>query len=138
MTAASALPKRACRMSLLPGMQTATSPKETSVVTVKSCLAAAFALGWSSRPRYWDATIEPPVESAAKTLSSSRLIESTSETPETAASPTLDTMKVSAMPTVAASTCSMISGMISRTKSLLVNISKPHLLIICNHSAPCA
>ena len=44
---------------------------------------------------------------------------STSDTPETAASPAADTMIVSAMPTAIASVCSIIRGMISFFRSPL-------------------
>ncbi len=121
MTACSADPNSRCRIAGPTARQTAPSPAATSVVTTISCLAARLAFSASSRPRYCAATIAPPVERAANTCSSRILIESTSETPETATSPTLATIRVSAMPMVAASTCSIISGTISRTRSFLVN-----------------
>ena len=48
---------------------------------------------------------------------------STSDTPETAASPTEDTMIVSARPTVIESTCSSTSGQISFFSAALGNSS---------------
>ena len=56
----------------------------------------------------------PPVARAEKMLISRILIASTSDTPETAASPQLETMTVSAIPMVMARNCSMISGIIRR------------------------
>ena len=47
---------------------------------------------------------------------------STNETPDTASSPTFAVMIESASPTVTVSICSMINGMISRTRSLFENI----------------
>ena len=61
-------------------------------------------------PKNWLVTTAPPVASAANTLKIRLLIMSTSDTPEMAASPTLETMTVSDMPTSAASACSMTSG----------------------------
>ena len=47
---------------------------------------------------------------------------STNETPDTASSPTFAVMIESASPTVTVSICSMINGMINRTRSLFENI----------------
>ena len=86
-----------------------------------SCFAAALAFLRSSLPRYWEAIIEPPVARAEKILISRMLMESTRETPDTAASPQLETMIVSIMPMVTARNCSTTSGRISRFKSRFVN-----------------
>ena len=55
----------------------------------------------------------PPVPKAAKIFITSVLMLSTSETPLITASPSEDTITVSAMPTDMASACSIISGIIS-------------------------
>ena len=47
---------------------------------------------------------------------------STNETPDTASSPTFAVMIESASPTVTVNICSMINGMINRTRSLFENI----------------
>ena len=49
-------------------------------------------------------------------------MESTREMPDTAASPVLVTMTVSAMPMVTASSCSITRGMIRRRSALRGNI----------------
>ena len=72
-------------------------------------------------PKNWLVTTAPPVASAANTLKIRLLIMSTSDTPEMAASPTLETMTVSDMPTSAASACSMTSGHSRRSSWALVN-----------------
>ena len=59
---------------------------------------------------------------AEKMLIIKMLMASTSETPETAASPQTETMTVSAMPMVMDRNCSTISGIISRCRSFLENI----------------
>jgi len=61
------------------------------------------------------------VETAANTLISRLLIISTRDTPDVAASPALETIIVSTMPTVTARICSTMSGAIRRFKSLFVN-----------------
>ena len=53
---------------------------------------------------------------------------STRDTPEVAASPTLDTIMVSTMPTDTARICSTISGKISFLKSALENMYPPGFL----------
>ena len=56
---------------------------------------------------------------------------STSDTPDTAASPTFATIMVSAMPMVTARICSIISGTIRRRSSSLENnMDFPHPLRI--------
>ena len=75
----------------------------------------------SRRPRYWDTTTAPPVDRAAKIWISSMLSPSTRDTPDTAASPAVVTITVSAMPTVISSSCSMTSGMISRSSACREN-----------------
>ena len=86
-----------------------------------SCPALRRACEPCLAPRNWLVTTAPPVASAAKMLKIRLLIISTSETPEMAASPTLETITVSDMPTRAASACSMTSGHSSRSSWALVN-----------------
>ena len=50
---------------------------------------------------------------------------STSETPETAASPAVVTISVSAIPTLKSKNCSIISGTISRTKAFFEKMGFP-------------
>ena len=86
-----------------------------------SWLADSLAFSLSSCPRYWEATTAPPVDTAANTLIIRLLIMSTKDTPDVAASPALETIMVSAMPTVTARICSTIRGAIRRIRSRLVN-----------------
>lgn len=111
------LPKRKARIDCRKSRARAISVSETAVMTYKSCLAAEQARSRSLRPRYWDTTTAPPVPRAAKTWISSRLMLSTRDIPETAASPAVVTMTVSAMPTVISKSCSMTRGMMSRLSS---------------------
>ena len=63
---------------------------EIAVVHKISCFAEKHACSSSRRPRYCAATTAPPVASAAKILMIRMLIESTSDTPETAASENME------------------------------------------------
>ena len=91
----------------------------------KSCFEASFALPLSRRPRYWATTTAPPVESAENIWMMSVLILSTSDTPDTTASPEVVTITVSAMPTVFSKNCSITSGMTRRSSSLRVKRGRP-------------
>ena len=91
------------------------------VINHTSCSAAWQAFSFLCCPRYWPATTAPPVPNAANTLMSSTMILSTRDTPDTAASPTLATMMLSAIPTRTASICSMISGMMRAISARLSN-----------------
>ena len=92
--------------------------KRPSVSTViRSCAAESLACLGRFAPMYCEVTTAPPVASAEKTAKTRLLIMSTRETPETAASPTAEIMTVSAIPTVMASACSKISGIISLRRS---------------------
>ena len=73
-------------------------------------------------PRNCPATTAPPVANAENRLIINTITLSTNETPDTASSPTFAVMIESASPTVTVSICSMINGMISRTRSLFENI----------------
>ena len=72
----------------------------------------------------------PPVPRAVNRKRISLLMESTRETPEMAAEPTLDTIMVSTVPTSEVSTCSMISGINSRRSIRLENTPIPPSLEI--------
>ena len=63
----------------------------------------------------------PPVARAVIIMSTRLLMESTSETPDTAASPTRATIMVSAVPIRAVNSCSTISGINSMARSFLEN-----------------
>ena len=112
-------------MGFRPMRQTAIINADIAVVTNSSCLAATLARLLSSRPRYWDATIAPPVARAEKMLMSRMLIASTRDTLDMAASPVLATMMVSAMPMVTARNCSTIRGKINLRRSFAVNMPPP-------------
>ena len=103
--------------------QIAITKTDMPAVTKTSCFAATLACSLSCRPMYWEARIAPPVASAEKILMSSTLMESTSDTPATAASPQLVTITVSAIPMATAKNCSTISGQISRASCFLLNIA---------------
>ena len=85
-----------------------------AAMKIKSCLADALARSRSLHPIYCPHTTAPPVARAANPKNTSVLTESTRDTADTAASPTLATMIESARPTVIARNCSMIKGRISR------------------------
>ena len=94
-----------------------------AVTTKYSCLEASHARSFFLAPSSCATTTAPPVASAEKMLMMSTLSISTSDTPETAASPTEETIIVSARPTVMASTCSITSGKISFLSAALGNNS---------------
>jgi hypothetical protein len=93
-----------------------------------SCLPAAFARSILCLPIYWEHTIAPPVARAENILRISVLIESTSDTAEIAAEPTLLTIIVSAVPIRELSICSIIRGMSRAQSCFFVNIIVPHLI----------
>jgi cytoskeletal protein RodZ len=74
--------------------------------------------GVSVTDQMQDTTTAPPETSAPKAMTSSVSSELTSETPETAASPALDTISVSTIPIVTARTCCKISGRMMCISSL--------------------
>ena len=75
---------------------------------------------------YWDAMTAPPVAKEENSVMSKKLMESTREMPETAASPQEETITVSAIPMVTARSCSITRGMMSFRRSLFENTSSPH------------
>ena len=97
----------------------------------KSCLALWQAIFSSFLPIYCEQTTAPPVASAEKILIINTFNPSTILTPETALCPHWETIIVSKIPIVSANTCSIIKGIISFFKSLLLNnksITSSHLL----------
>ena len=100
-------------------MTTITVPADISMMNI-SCPADSFALSGIFLPIYWLHTTAPPVASADRIWISSVLMLSTSDTPDTAASPHEETISVSNSPMLNASACSIMSGTISFFKSSLV------------------
>ena len=92
-----------------------------TVLKTKSCSVALHASFGFLLPKYCPATTAPPVAKAANILISKTLTESTRETADIAASPTLDTISESASPTVTANNCSIINGIINFLKSCFEN-----------------
>ena len=82
------------------------------VMNQTSCVADSQAASFL----LWPA---PPVANAANMLIRSTITWSTSDTPDTAASPTLEIIIESAMPTSIARNCSIMRGMISAARALL-------------------
>ena len=112
-TPLSTLPKAKCNIEVLNNNITPIMIKDKIAVINNNCLAEKRAFSSEPCPINCAATTAPPVPKAAKTLINKTLIESTSETAETAASPTLETMIVSQKPTRITNNCSITSGMIS-------------------------
>ena len=98
---------------------------DNNAVIKINCFAEYFALSLEPCPINWAATTAPPVPNAAKILINKILIASTSETADTAASPTLATITVSAKPTVITNSCSTTKGIINFFNALLSN-NIPH------------
>ena len=101
------------------------SPRPSSRLSRTSWPALSSVSFLRRAPRYWLTTTAPPVARAASRLITRLLIMSTRLTPEMAASPHRDTIMVSAIPTVVASSCSISSGTISFTSSLVVKMGAP-------------
>ena len=123
MTSLSMLPYRRSSIRPFPKSDKAIIPRDISVVTNSSWSAARQAIFSSFIPRAWPATTAPPVAMAARSCISSRLMESTRETPDTAASPTSATITTSSIPTSTERNCSIISGTNSRIRSFLENMA---------------
>ena len=115
------LPKIKASRERLPTSATIMIKTESKNVESSNWFAATEAFFASFFPRYWEQTTAPPVESAARSWMISVLIESTKDTPETAASPTAETMTTSAMPTKTARICSIIKGIRRRRRSFFEN-----------------
>ena len=122
MTAGSTFPKMSCNKPSRNRRQMAIRKTEITAELNSTWPAASPAPFLSLLPRNWAQIIHPPVETAVNRKMTSLLIESTQETPDTAALPMLETIRVSTVPMRAVSTCSMISGINSFRRSLLENI----------------
>ena len=100
-------PRRIGRESSIQRMPIVTVERPS---TLYSWAALRPAFSVSLRPRYWLAMTAPPVASALSSWIISTLKESTRLTPETAASPTEETIRVSARPMEMLRACSATSG----------------------------
>ena len=121
MTSGSICPNTPCRIRLFPAYTNAVMTTAQIVMNQTSWVADSHAASFFLCPRYCPATTAPPVASAAKILMSSTMTWSTSETPDTAASPTLAIIIESAIPTSTARSCSTTSGIINATSDRLSN-----------------
>ena len=83
---------------------------EMEATARRSCLALSVAFFRFFCPIYWEQTMVPPAERAANAWITSTLMESTSETAEIAAEPTLLTIMLSAVPIREVRNCSATSG----------------------------
>ncbi|MPM28429.1 hypothetical protein SDC9_74951 [bioreactor metagenome] len=115
-------PKTTLRMKFLPAYMTVIIMSDMNVTNTSSCSPASQDLSLFFCPRYCPATTAPPVAKAAKILIRRMFTESTSDTADTALSPTLATIIESAMPTATAKNCSITSGNNSCIKFLFVKI----------------
>ena len=114
-------PKMPRRMAWRPTTTTAATRTLKLDMMNRICAAAARAFFSSRWPMYWLATTAPPVASAVMIWIIRVLKVSTRLTPDTAASPTDDTMRVSARPMVTLRACSAISGSSSAVSCWRVN-----------------
>ena len=124
MTSASIFPKTNGKRPFRKSRPAAASVTENTETVYTSCFAAREERSGRFLPMYWAQTTAPPVDSAENRLLSKIWILSTNETPETAASPSLPTMTMSAIPTVSERNCSAIRGQIRSSKSRLLNIGR--------------
>ena len=90
-----------------------------------TCPAAFLAEASSFRPKNCAQTTVPLAARDIITVTITLLIVSTSDTPERASGPTFDTINVSAIPMKALKTCSIIRGMSSLRRSLLLYKRRP-------------
>ena len=114
------VPKNSRSCHVRVSRQNAATPTPSSALNATSCPALRAASSGRLAPRCWLVTTAPPVASAPNSVMMSGLIISTSDTPEIAASPTDETITVSAIPTRISSACSMISGQSSVSSWRLV------------------
>ena len=115
------VPKKSRSCAVRVMRQNAATPTPRIALRPTSWPALLAASSGRLAPRCWLVTTAPPVASAPNSVMISWLIISTSDTPEIAASPTDDTITVSAMPTRISSICSMMSGQSSVSSWRLVN-----------------
>ena len=121
MTSSVMVPKKSRSCTVRVIRQNAATPTPRIALRPTSWPALLTASSGRLAPRCWLVTTAPPVASAPNSVMISWLIISTSDTPEIAASPTDDTITVSAMPTRISSICSMMSGQSSVSSWRLVN-----------------
>ena len=121
MTSSLIVPKKSRSCAVRVTRQNTATAVPRMPLSPTSCPALRAASSGRFAPRCWLVTTAPPVASAPNTVMISWLIISTSDTPEIAASPTEETMTVSAMPTRTPSACSMISGQSSASSCWFVN-----------------
>ena len=121
MTSSVMVPKKSRSCAVRVMRQNAATPTPRIALKPTSWPALLAASSGRLAPRCWLVTTAPPVASAPNSVMISWLIISTSDTPEIAASPTDDTITVSAMPTRISSICSMMSGQSSVSSWRLVN-----------------
>ena len=110
------------RMGRLSTRMTSMTAMVLTARTVYSCAALLAAFSPSRRPRYWLLMTAPPVARADRIWMIKIFRLSTRLTLDTAASPTPDTIRVSAMPMVTDKNCSASSGKISRTNAWRLKI----------------
>ena len=124
------------RMPCRPTATTAATTTLSEIMMNRIWAAAALAFFGSRWPMYWLATTAPPVASALSSWIISTLNESTRLTPDTAASPTEETIRVSARPMVTLSACSAISGSSRAMSCLRVNSGLVVVVVIVPPLAP--
>ena len=115
-------PKTMRRMGRLSTRMTSMTAMVLTARTVYSCAALLAAFSPSRRPRYWLLMTAPPVARADRIWMIKIFRLSTRLTLDTAASPTPDTIRVSAMPMDTDKNCSASSGKISRTNAWRLKI----------------
>ena len=93
---------------------------DKTVMTKSTCLADSLAAFLLLLPRYWEQRIAPPAASAESAWITKTLMESTRDTAEIAADPTLLTIIVSAVPIREESSCSTMIGTKSFRRSWLL------------------
>ena len=118
-TASSTWPKIRCSSGPRNIIQNIDNTVEIVSTLKVTCLAASLLDSRSPLPRYWEQIIAAP---APNTCMTSTLMESTSDTAEIAALPTLLTIMVSAIPIKEFKSCSTIIGRSSVRSCLLENI----------------
>ena len=102
--------------------------KDTTKDIIINCEADNLVLSRLPFPKNWETQTEPPPARADKSAIIRRFTSLTMETPDIAASPTLDTITVSSIPTINPRICSNSRGNISLFKSLFENTTTIVLL----------
>ena len=117
-------PKMARRIRCRPNSTTSATVQLNATMTSMIWPAVALAFLGSSWPMYWLVTTAPPVARADMIWIIRVLKVSTRLTPETAASPTEDTIRVSARPMVTLRACSATSGSSRATSCCRVKMGR--------------